>query len=132
VNSTRVHLFVIALVFTTISIAATTNDSVIGYWRTVKSESNDPDYRSPKGELEMRLATGGAVIVKFRSGTSATNDTYMVVGKFTLIPPDRITITLDNKTEEHYRYLFKDGQLRMEHLDYAVTNTLKRLKAFSL
>jgi len=131
-NLVRYHRFAVAIVAAAISVAATNSDeSVLGYWRLIKSERNEPDHHNPSGELEMKFVSGGTLIVKFRDQSSATNSARIVVGKFSLVPPDRITMSLDNNAEEHYRYLLQDGQLRMEHLDHPVTNTLKRLKAFS-
>ena len=131
-NSRRFHLFALTVAFAALSLAATnSDDSIIGYWRLIKSEKNDPAYHSPGGELEMKFASGGSLIVKFRDQAGGTNAPRIAVGKFALAPPDRITMSLYSTNEEHYRYEFKDGQLRMEHLDYPVTNTLKRLKEFS-
>src|SRR5262245_15140981 len=128
-NFRRFQIFALIVVFAAVSLAATNNDdSVIGYWRLTKSERNDPAHPNPRGELEMKFASGGSLIVKFRDQVGATNGPRIAVGKFTLVPPDRLTMSLYSTNEEHYRYEFKDGQLRMEHLDYPVTNTLKRLK----
>jgi hypothetical protein len=130
------HNQILAIVIgCTLSLAAVNKepDPIIGFWRAVKSESSDSKYQNPTGEMEMQFADGGAVTVKMRDPTNGgAAPTQTIEGKFTITPPDRVTITLDGTTQEHYRYLFKDGQLRMEHLDYPVTNTLKRLKAFSL
>jgi hypothetical protein len=114
-------------------LAATkSSESIIGIWRAVKAESSDPKYRNPTGELEMKFAEGGVVTLKMRGLEDGGPAARTMEGKFTLLPPDRVTITLDGSTQERYRYRFKDGQLRMEHMDFPITNTLNRLKEFSL
>jgi hypothetical protein len=54
-NSTRFGLFVLAVACAATCLAAATGDSIIGFWRAVKSESSDPDYRSPNWELEIQF-----------------------------------------------------------------------------
>jgi hypothetical protein len=124
----------IAALLAAVSLAAAPGeDSVIGYWRLVKSERANPDSsQKPSPELEMRFAGSGLLLIKFRDQTAATNGTRMAAGKFTLIPPDRLTMSLNSEAEEHYRYSITTGQLRLEHLDLPITNTFKRLKEFSL
>jgi hypothetical protein len=129
----RIFKLALAVLLAALSLAAADSDqSIIGYWQLIRSERNDPNYHRPNGDVEMKFTDNGALIIKFRDPVAATNGIRMVVGKFTLVPPDRVTMSLDGQTEEHYRYLFKEGQLRMEHLDQPITNTLTRLKGFSL
>jgi hypothetical protein len=125
---------VIAVLIAAVSLAAAdAEDSIIGYWHLVKSEHGNTDSgQKPSPELEMRFASSGLLLIKFRDQSAATNGTRMVAGQFKLVPPDRITLNLNSDAEEHYRYSVTAGQLRMEHLDQPVTNTLKRLKQFSL
>jgi hypothetical protein len=130
---TRIKILAVLLGCILSIAAAKDTDTIIGFWRAVKSESSDSKYQNPSGEMEMQFAEGGVITVKMRDAVdSGAAATQTIVGKFKLTPPDRITITLIGTTEERYRYLFKDGQLRMEHQQYPVTNTLKRLKGFSL
>ena len=128
----RFKILAVALGCVVCLAAAKSTDTIIGFWRTVKSESSDSKYRNPTGELEMQFTDTGLVVVKMRDPANGAASTQTIEGKFTLTPPDRVSISLDGTTQERYRYLFRDGQLRMEHLDYPVTNTLKRLKSFSL
>lgn len=115
-----------------LGLSATTNtNSLTGFWRIVKSESNDAD-RQVTGEGEMQFATNGLLIFKIRDPDGGVTNTQTIVGKYTLIQPDQITLTLNGTTKERYRYLFRGGQLRFEHLEYGVTNTLTRLTNFSL
>jgi hypothetical protein len=114
-------------------VAATSvTNSVIGVWRSVKTESSDPAYQHPTGELEMQFTADGAITVKLRDPAHGAATTQTIEGKFTLIPPDRVTFTFNGTTQDRYRYSFVAGELRMEHLDFPVTNTLKRLEKFSL
>jgi hypothetical protein len=130
---TKIFRLAIAVLLAALSLAAAdSQESIIGYWQLIRSEKNDPNYHRPNGDVEMKFTSNGALIIKFRDPTAATNGTRMVVGKFTLVPPDRVTMSLEGQTEEHYRYLLKEGELRMEHLEQPITNTLKRLKEFSL
>lgn len=128
----RFKILVILLSWAVACIAASKgSDSIIGIWRFIKSESSVPTYRNPTGELEMQFAEGGIITVKMRDLDNGGPITQTMKGKFTLAPPDQVTISLDGTTQERYRYRFKDGQLRMEHMDYPVTNSLKRLERFS-
>ena len=108
------------------------HDSIIGVWRFVKSESSDKRYRAPSGELEMQFHDGGAAMIKLKDPSTGLREVQTLNGKFRLTPPDRVTITLNGETHERYRYRFEDGNLRMEHMDFPVTNILRRLKEFSL
>ena len=128
----RFKILTVALTCAACLAAAKSTDSIIGFWRTVKSESSDKKDQNPTGELEMRFADTGVVTVRLRDPANGAATTQTIEGKFTLISPDRVTITLDGRTQERYRYRFKDGQLRMEHMDFPITNTLKRLERFSL
>src|SRR5438094_357186 len=73
-------------------------DSIIGFWRTVKSESSDKKDQNPTGELEMRFADTGVVTLKLRDPANGAATTQTIEGKFTLVSPDRVTITLDGRT----------------------------------
>src|SRR4051794_9565487 len=114
----RIKILTIALCCVVCLAATKSADTIIGFWRVAKSESADSKYQNPTGELEMQFAKGGSVIVKTRDPANGAATTQTIEGKFTQTPPDRVTIILDGTTQERYRFVFSDGQLRMEHLDY--------------
>ena len=108
------------------------DNSIIGIWRDVNAESSDPRYNEPTGEVEIQFAADGVVTARFRDSTNVAAKVQTMVGKFTLIPPDQINLAFIGAAQDRYRCSFAGGDLRMEHLDYPITNTLKRVEKFSL
>jgi hypothetical protein len=126
----RILVLVLACAF---GVGATTGPaSIIGIWRAVKSENSDPASKQPTGDMEMQFTTNGIVTIKMREPANGDGTTQTMQGKFTLSAPDRITFILNGTTQERYRYVFVGTRLRMEHLDFPVTNTLERIDKFSL
>ena len=129
------HIFIfalaIALIFSTTATERVTG-TIIGFWRVTKSESSDKSYQNPSEQMEMEFHEGGTYFVKYLDPAGDIKQTQTFEGKFTLISPDRVNISIDGKTQEKYRYVLTEGQLRLEHLEYSVTNTLKRVTKFSL
>ncbi|MDB6121160.1 MAG: hypothetical protein JWQ71_153 [Pedosphaera sp.] len=130
-NRALIVILTLGLLIST-TAAERAKESIIGVWRFTKSESSDKKYKNPTGDMEMEFREGGKYVMKYVAPKAGVKQVQTVEAKFTLIAPDRVNVSLDGKTQEKYRYKFNGGLLQLEHTEFPVTNTFKRIDKFTL